>query len=283
MKWVVLGAKGMLGEEIVEYLRENDRNFLGYAHSDIEITNRKDLEGIINDKKPDIVVNAAAYTDVDGAEEQTEEALRVNGKALKILAQLTREASFQLVHISTDYVFGGKKQTPYTESDTPEPLNSYGISKLAGELFLKAYGRNWMLVRSSGLYGGNPEIHSNFVSAILNNLQRKTTTDVVEDQVTCPTWTRPLVEKIIQLVERNYEGLVHLTSSGSCSWFEFATILAEHLGDTDSIRPVTSEEFASRASRPKYSVLKTERIESKERVLPHWKKMLKQYLQEKNL
>jgi dTDP-4-dehydrorhamnose reductase len=251
MKWLVVGANGMLGKDLVAVL--NGQDFISLTKSDCDITN---IDQVIKKvQNVDVVVNCAAYTKVDDAEVNTDLAFDINAKGPKNLAIACSEINAKLVQISTDYVFSGNAEKPYEEDEATDPKSIYGESKLAGEEAVKTYlPNNYYLVRTAWLYGKNGQ---NFGKTMLNLAKTKESINVVSDQIGQPTWTKDLAEKIVELISTNSNpGTYHGTSQGQTSWFGYAQKIFQLAGlDTSRIIPVGSSEFQRAATRPAYSVL----------------------------
>ncbi|MDQ1275369.1 MAG: dTDP-4-dehydrorhamnose reductase, partial [Euryarchaeota archaeon] len=237
------------------------------AHRELDITNREQVLKSIQGIKPDVVINAAAYTDVDGCEDNRELALQVNGYGPGHIAEACNKTGATLVHFSTDYVFDGSRNE-YIESDTPNPINVYGQSKLLGEQKIAESASDYRIIRISWLFGTHGR---NFVETMLKLSPQVYRVKLVNDQFGKPTYTVDLANKITEILELE-PGIYHLTNDGVCSWYEFASAII------DNVVPCTSEEFPRKAKRPKYSVL----INTKTESLRHWKEALKAYMKERN-
>jgi len=268
MRVLVLGAGGMLGHDVVR-LAGDDAVALDRAACDV--TDRDAVGAAVERARPDSVLNCAAWTDVDGAEGEPEQALEVNGRGAANVAEAAAEAGARVVYVSTDYVFDGTKREPYLESDPTGPLSSYGRSKLAGEQATAAANSRHFVVRSSWLFG---EHGKNFVATMLASDRDELR--VVDDQVGCPTYTAHLAEGILRLVRGEDYGIHHMAGGGQCSWFEFARAIFERAGLEKRLEPCTSDEFPRPAPRPAWSVLRSERPGAIE--LPPWEAGLDAYL-----
>lgn len=247
----------MLGRDVVRAAGAD-----GLSRAELDVTDARAVRAAIG--PDDLVVNCAAWTDVDGAEEHLDEALRVNREGARNVA----EAAGAVVYVSSDYVFDGTKRTPYLESDPTGPLSAYGRSKLAGEHATAAANPHHFIVRSAWLFGaGGP----NFVETMLGLGPQ---VRVVDDQVGCPTFTGHLAEAIAGLIKGDEFGIHHMAASGSCSWFEFACEIFSRAGRQVELEPCTTEQFPRPAPRPAWSVLGSERGHR----LPHWREGLQAYL-----
>lgn len=279
---VVIGANGQLGTDLVKVFKDWD--LILFAHSDLDICDFVYTRKILAEAHPGIVINTAAFNRVDDCEDEPSKAFWVNTYAVRKLAQFCAELDCCLVHMSTDYVFGGEKRTPYTEDDAPNPLNVYGVSKLAGEYFVRNICPKHFIIRTSGLYGvaGSSGKGGNFVETMIRLAKEGKPIRVVNDQVLTPTYTKDLAEKIKELLQTEAYGLYHITNSGECSWYEFAGKIFELLGLKPDFRPTTSAEFGANAKRPAYSVLAHERLKrlGLDDLRP-WPEALEAYLQEK--
>ncbi len=283
MKVFLIGVDGQLGSDIDSYFSSRGvkvQGLIGLRQVDI-----CDLEGtrkLIGESGPDLVINTAAYHNVDLCEDRVEEAFRVNAAGVKNLASICRDMDIPLMHFSTDFVFAGDKKTPYTEDDCPGPRSIYAISKLAGEKVVQYMLDKYYLVRFSGLYGhagctGKGNI--NFVKTMLRLAGEKKKVRVVDDQVLTPTSTKDAAEKLFELVQAGKYGLYHMTNTGECSWYEFAREIFRLSGRDVDIKPITSTELGARAIRPAYSVLDNARL--RRAGIPdmrHWKEALRDFI-----
>ena len=220
---LVVGANGMLGQDLMALL--GDRA-VGVDIGEIDITSMESVMEVLNSTKPEVVINSAAFTDVDGCESNVERAMEVNGEAVGYLALACREIGALLVQISTDYVFDGGKGTPYIEDDAPHPLSVYGESKLVGEMNA-ALTPEHLIIRTQWLYGLNG---NNFVETMLRLAADRDELSVVDDQTGSPTWTVDLGKAIIALVDKGCRGVYHAANGGFCSWNEFAKAIFEAAG-----------------------------------------------------
>jgi dTDP-4-dehydrorhamnose reductase len=259
MRIVVTGASGQLGHDLVDNLRHDNEVFP--FDLDLDITDAGAVDEKIVEIKPDAVINAAAYTDVDGCELHPDLALKVNADGAENLSLACRKTGAIMVHVSTDFVFDGNKKQPYTEDDKPNPINMYGRSKLVGEEHVRSLLSSYYIVRTAWLFGMHG---ANFVKSIIRSADEKGELAVVTDQAGSPTYSRDLAEKIAELMKSGFFGLYHITNAGICSWFEFAeAILAKSGRGHVKIRPITSGELDRPAIRPAYSVLKNGQLEKR--------------------
>ena len=258
----------MLGREVVRAAAEHEA--VALTHAELDVTDRSAVESAVAEARPDVVINCAAFTDVDGAESHEEAATLLNGEAAGYLAT----AAPAIVHPSTDYVFDGTKRTPYVESDRTDPRSAYGRSKLTGEQAVSAANPRHFVVRTSWLFGVGGR---NFVDTMLG--LNRDEVRVVDDQVGCPTYAGHLANALVELAASGAYGVHHVAGSGECSWFEFASEIFR-LADLDvRVVPCTTAEFPRPAPRPAYSVLGSERPDPIR--LPDWREGLAAYLAER--
>ncbi|OPY77777.1 MAG: dTDP-4-dehydrorhamnose reductase [Syntrophorhabdus sp. PtaU1.Bin153] len=250
LRLLATGSHGLLGSNILSILER----YYTVTALDIEewdITDRDAGNRTIEEHNPDIVLNLAAYTNVDGCEDCLSLADRVNAEAAGIVADLCARRNIKLVHISTDYVFDGEKDSPYTEQDVPNPASVYGLSKLSGERKVLDRCPSAIVVRTQWLYGHGGV---NFISKVIQIAREKGVVEVVDDQRGSPTYTKDLAEPIRALIEKNAAGVYHVANSGSCTWFEFAREVFDRLKIEVELRPITSINLDRKAKRPRYSV-----------------------------
>ena len=278
MKILLTGAHGMLAREIIGSCDSAHQLELRDLEH-LDITCAQAVEQEVRALNPDLVINCAAFTDVDGCESRQEHAFAVNGQAPGNLARACRQTGARLCHISTDFVFDGSKGIPYLESDPVNPLSVYGASKAAGEAAIRAeLGENALIIRTSWMFGaGGP----NFVSTILRLAAQQDEIRVVYDQVGCPTYAVDCAQALWQLVDNQASGIVHVCNSGVCSWYEFARETVRLAGLMCRVTPVTSDEFPRPARRPSYSVMYTGKYSCLAGAqLQPWKQALTAFLDE---
>ncbi|MFL5866083.1 MAG: dTDP-4-dehydrorhamnose reductase [Thermoleophilaceae bacterium] len=274
MKILVCGAGGMLGRDLVKAASAAGHDVVAPARRELDVTDATATRDVIRGAAPDAVVNCAAWTDVDGAEEHPEEARRVNGDGAGNVAAAAAGAGAQVVYLSTDYVFDGAKGQPYVEDDRPAPLSAYGESKLAGEAATAGAGPRHFIARSSWLFGSHGR---NFAATMLRVGRERSEVSVVNDQIGCPTWTGHLAEAIVRLAASEDYGIHHLAGAGECSWCDFAREIFRRAHVECEVQPITTAEYPLPARRPAYSVLRSTRgIE-----LPTWQEGLERYLGER--
>ncbi|HEX3240778.1 MAG TPA: dTDP-4-dehydrorhamnose reductase [Solirubrobacterales bacterium] len=273
MKVLVTGAAGMLGRDLMLAAGNAGHDVVGFGRAELDVTDAETVSRRIDLERPDVVINSAAWTDVDGAEEAEADAFAVNGTGAGNVAAAAAEVGASVVYVSTDYVFDGAKSEPYTESDQPAPLSAYGRTKLAGEEATAAANKRHFVVRSAGLFGigGN-----NFVETMLRLASGQSEVLVVRDQVGSPTYTWHLAYGIVRLIEGLEFGIHHMAAAGQCSWYEFAREIFEQAKVDCKVLSVSTEEFGRPAARPPFSALTSQRQHAIR--LPSWQDGLAGYL-----
>jgi len=277
----VLGATGQFGTDLVEVLgRAGKFQVVPLSHADCDCIDEKNVAQVIGSFHPDIVVNCAAYVRVDDCEKDASEAFNINAVCALNVARACAAGNALCVYISTDYVFDGTKATPYEESDLPNPINVYGVSKLAGEYLTRQAALRWLIVRTASLFGktGARGKGGNFVETIIKKAKAHEKIKVINDITMSPTYSRDAANGLATLLRNRVTGLFHIANRGACTWYEFAKAILELAECGDVIDPVSSNEFLPNARRPKNSALVTERRGSE---LRPWKDGLKDYLMEK--
>lgn len=254
---LVVGSKGMLGTDLMD-AAGHDRECDGVDIDEVDIGDRADCLRLIRDVSPSVVINAAAYTNVDGCETNREDAFRVNAEGVENLAIGCRETGALLAHVSTDYVFDGTKGVPYTEEDAPSPRSVYGLSKVEGERRLQKHLDHYLIIRTAWLYGHHGK---NFIRTIIDMAESGKPLKVVDDQWGAPTYTKDLARAILALVDMDADGIFHVSNAGSCNWWQVARKAVEIKGYGDvEIAPITTAELNRPAERPLYSVFSCERF-----------------------
>ncbi|WP_407413290.1 dTDP-4-dehydrorhamnose reductase [Methanobrevibacter sp.] len=276
MKILITGSNGMLGHDLDKVLADKHELVLTTSKT-LDITDKQHIIDFICDVKPDIVINSAAYTDVDACEENQGLAYCVNGEGVRNLALACKEVDCALVHISTDYVFDGTAREPIGEDGEIGPISVYGKSKLKGEEAILEILDKYFIVRTAWLYGINGK---NFPKTMLELAKNHHEITVVYDEVGTPTYTPDLARAISDLIETDYYGIYHLTNSGSCSWCEFARYIFEVAEVDVEVIPVTASEFARPAPRPSYSVLDNKNwIQKGFKPLRDYKEAIREYIE----
>jgi dTDP-4-dehydrorhamnose reductase len=269
----VTGAAGMLGQDLTESLVAHDWSVVALSRAELDITDAAAVEDAIDELRPDVVFNCAAWTDVDGAEIAERDAMRVNDTAAGIVAATAASYNAAIVYVSSDYVFDGTKGSAYVESDLPAAISAYGRSKQAGETSTEMANPRHFIVRSSWLFGtGGP----NFVETMLRVGSEQAEVIVVSDQVASPTYTPHLAEALVRLAETGDYGIHHIAGGGSCSWFEYAQEIFDQAGLETRVMAGTTEMLGRPAPRPALSLLASERPDPI--VLPDWRRGLAEYL-----
>lgn len=286
-KLLLIGASGQLGSDIYRIFKDSYQ-VTPLAHGDLDITNLGKVKRTVKRVRPNIIINTAAYHNVDEVEDFPEKAFLVNAIAQKNLAQISKEINSVIVFISTDYVFGQDKSRlkPYTETDCVDPINTYGLSKVAGEIFTRITNPKHFIIRSSGLYGtkGHSGKGDNFVDLMLRLGGERGYVNVVADQIVSPTYTFNLAQNLSKLLNTEKFGTYHMTSEGQCSWWEFANEIFKLVNLKIKCRKVNSSFFNTKAARPNYSALENFNLNRINlNLMNHWRENLKYYLKEKGL
>ncbi len=278
---LIIGSNGQLGREMQKALIKRNLDFKAFDYPDIDITKKEDLYSLISAVNPTAVVNCAAYTNVDKAEQDYDAAYQINAVGPKSIAEICHEKGIEMVQVSTDYVFSGEpimengKPRPYIESDKCEPQTVYGKTKLEGEIFAQSAHDKVYLLRTAWLYGDG----NNFVRTMFRLAETKKSLTIVNDQIGSPTSTVDLANAICELLGTGAYGLYHATCEGQCSWYDFSKKIFEIKGIDIEVIPVTSEEYASLTKRPKWSVLENKNLtELNKNVFRNWEDSLKEYL-----
>ena len=282
MKLLLLGKNGQVGWELQRTLAPLGQ-VTALGRKELDLTDNQAIRRTVKTTIPDIIVNAAAYTSVDRAEEEPELAMAVNGTAPGILAEEAKKIKALLVHYSTDYIFDGKKKTPYTEEDEPNPINVYGKTKLAGEKAIQETGIAHLIIRTSWIYGLRGK---NFLKIILRLAAEKEELSIVDDQLGSPTWCRMIAEATSLLLAMHIRqpeaksSIYNLCSSDQTSWHGFARAILANTDDQNLkstiVKPIPSDQYKTRAARPSYSVLDSRKIiKTFNLTLPSWQDSLK--------
>ena len=275
MRVLLIGANGMLGKDIVQEWRDDE--LIPATSRDADIRSYEQVERLISATRPEWIVLAAAYTDVDGSERDSEAAFAVNGKGTENVAGVAQKYGAKVLYISTDYVFDGQGKRPYEPADPIAPINVYGQSKARGEQAIQANLRDWCIVRTSWLFGASG---SSFPEKILGAAEIRPELSVVSDQVGSPTYTRDLAVAIHGLVHADARGFVSVTNAGTCSWFEFAQEILRQAGKNNPVKPIDTVQAARAAKRPAYSVLSPDALHTFGITVRHWRDALPPYLAE---
>ena len=285
MRIAIVGADGQLGSDLVKVLRSS-HDLIPLTQADIEVTSPDSVQAMLRIHQPELVMNMAAFHKVDVCEDEVEPTFAVNAYGVRTLALACRAHNAVLLHMSTDYVFGSDKtrSTPYVETDAPAPINAYGISKLAGELFVQYLMDRYYILRVCGLYGvaGSAGKGGNFVELMLRLAREGKPIKVVDDQRLTPTYTVDVAHQIAALIETGRYGLYHATSQGDCTWYEFAAEIFRQSGLTPDLGRARTGDFGEKATRPAYSVLENKALQSigLDQMRP-WHEALEAYLKER--
>ncbi|MEC4891407.1 MAG: dTDP-4-dehydrorhamnose reductase [Oscillatoria sp. PMC 1051.18] len=285
---LIIGKTGQLGQELEQIINSPEQKIVTVGRTEIDLTEKDKLRQLIEQIQPKIIINAAAYTAVDKAEAEANLAYKINAESPKIMAQLAQKLSAFLIHVSTDYVFDGRKNFPYQETDSTNPINVYGESKLAGEKAIKAACKNYLILRTAWVYGNKGK--GNFVKTMLKLGAERDEIRVVADQIGSPTWTRDLASAIANFIPHlnpEISGVYHYTNSGVASWYDLAVAIFEEAKilnfpiKVQRVIPITTSEYPTPAKRPAYSVLNCAKIKQ---VLgtypPHWRQSLREMLKQ---
>ena len=277
--WIlVVGHKGMLGLDLTDALRRAfpEAEVRGRDLPDVDITDAGSVAGAFDATRPDVVINCAAYTDVDGCETNTALAMAVNGDGPGVLAAACRDRGARLVHISTDFIFDGLKGAPYAEDDPPNPLSAYARGKLAGEEAVRREGGDWVIARTAWLYGRHGK---NFVDLMVRLAGEREELSVVTDQVGSPTWTRDLAGALVSLIAAGATGVYHTVNAGACSRYEQVEEIVRALGLPTRLKAVDSSAFPRAAKVPAASPLDTAKLtRDTGHVMRPWREALAEYL-----
>jgi dTDP-4-dehydrorhamnose reductase len=276
MKIMILGASGLLGKAL---LREwSGDGVVGLSSRDVDIRDAAKVRDVVERVRPEWIVLAAAYTDVDGCESNPDVAFAVNRDGAANVAEAAKLTGANLLFLSSDYVFDGKKTLPYETGDARNPQSVYGRSKAEAEVRLQEILPECCIVRTSWLFGMGGKC---FPDTILKLTANRPALDVVSDQRGCPTYTVDLVKAIVELCRKGASGIVHVNNAGNCSWFEFAREIVKSAGLATEVRPVSTQQMARPAPRPAYSVLSAASLEPWGIVMPVWQDALRRYLLER--
>ena len=284
MKVLLIGANGQLGSDLFKVFQAAGDTVVPVTHAQVDVCSEERVAEIMAEAKPDVVVSTAAYHRVEECETKPALAFQVNGTGAMNLAIACQRSGAVLANFSTDYVFDGKKNAAYEETDLPSPLSVYGASKVLGEHLIAAYTDRYFVIRTCGLYGvaGSSGKGGNFVETMLKKGMAGDAIRVVDDQVLTPTYTSDLAEATRKLILTGHYGLYHVSSEGQCSWYEFTRYIFERAGLDAKLSPVNSSEFASSVKRPANSVLSKAKLRGLGLSIPSWKDALPRYLQERS-
>jgi dTDP-4-dehydrorhamnose reductase len=276
MKILIIGANGQLGQDFVGLFEERGIKYMALSHEDLDITDFKRVKEAIEAVKPGVIINCAAYNQVDKAEKEWMRAYLVNGVGARNLALASEKFNSAIVHYSTDYVFDGKKSEPYTILDTPNPVNKYGESKLLGERYIKDLCKLYFLIRVSWLFGGGG---TNFPRKVIKWASQSNSLKIVTDEVSSPSYTKDVAKATLDLIKEEAFGTYHITNDGHCSRYGWAKYILDRIKWQGEVVPVDRSSFSTLAKRPQFSALNN--FPFKETVgygLPHWKDATDRFL-----
>lgn len=277
MKILITGGEGLVGRNAGEILSDGFEVF-SFGKKQLDITDRENVMRIFNEIKPDVVLHSGAFTDVDLCEENPEKAYLVNSFGTQNVSIASQNIKSYLIYLSTDFIFDGKKNTPYSESDIPNPLSIYGKSKLLGEYFVSHLSDRFLIIRTSRIFGKGGK---NFASKIPFVMREKEKIFLTQDIINSPTYVVDLVKAIKFLIKKGVYGILNFSNKGFCSWLDYGKKIKEFLGLETEIIPVNFKDFKEKkAPRPKFSALNTELIESLGFKIPDWEYSLKIFLEE---
>ncbi|MEM2953722.1 MAG: dTDP-4-dehydrorhamnose reductase [Candidatus Bathyarchaeia archaeon] len=281
MKIAVIGSTGQLGTDLIKTL-QNEHEVTGLTHEDIEVADYNSCL-ILKKHQPDIIINTAAFHKTDQCEEEPLKTFQVNTLGAKNVASISKEIDATTVYISTDYVFNGLKSVPYTENDTPNPINTYGISKLAGELYTKQNQKHY-IIRLASLFGvaGSSGKGGNFVETMIAKAKKNEVISVVDDMWMSPTYARDAALTIKKILEMKLPyGIYHATNRGYCTWYQFAKEIFKLTELNANLKPIKTSELQLKTQRPKFSALKSIKLQEYGIKVRNWKQALHDYLTEK--
>lgn len=275
MRVLIFGAKGQLGKDLIKCFQP-EYQVIGYDLPELDITNATEVYRLLEGEAPDLVINSAAYTNVDRAEEEIDKAFLVNEVGARFVADLAKQWNVPVVYYSTDYVFDGTQRKPYTEDDIPNPLSVYGRSKLAGEQATKEVNPKHFILRTAWLYGpgGN-----NFIEKMVNRARTAEKLEISDDEIGSPTYTWDLAQMTLDIAKTHQYGLYHATNSGECSRYQWMKECFELLDISTPVLPCSRSKFVLLAQRPAYSAMDNRKITSVlGRKIPSWREAVKEYI-----
>lgn len=276
MKVLVTGYSGQLGYDIFNEGKNRGLRMFGTSSKDLDITDKDSVYAYIDSLKPDVIIHCAAYTAVDKAEDDKERCYEVNVRGTKNLAEAAKQVEAKFVYISTDYVFNGQGNEPYTETNQPNPIGYYGLTKLEGENIVQEMLKEWFIIRISWVFGING---NNFIKTMLSLSKTRDELNVVGDQFGSPTYTLDLSRLILNIIETDRYGIYHASNEGFCSWAEFAEEIFKLSSKQIKVNPILTEAYPTRARRPKNSKMSKQKlIDNGFEKLPTWQDAIARYL-----
>lgn len=280
MKVLVTGYTGQLGYDLVKAGKKRALDIVGISTKDVDLTDEQSVLHYVRHMKPDVIIHSAAYTAVDQAEDDKERCYDVNVNGTKYLALAAKEVNAKFVYVSTDYVFDGKGEQPFTETDQPNPIGQYGRTKYEGEQVVQALLDKWYIVRISWVFGMNGK---NFIKTMLSLSETRDELNVVGDQYGSPTYTVDLSRFLLDLVQTDQYGIYHASNEGFCSWAEFAQEIFKQSGKNVKVNGITTDQYPTKAVRPKNSRMSKDKLlKNGFAPLPSWQDALSRYLLELN-
>lgn len=278
MRVLVTGVKGQLGYDVVKELEKRGHQPIGVDREEMDLMDKKAIRDVIMKLCPEAIIHCAAYTAVDKAEEEVEVCYQVNAEATKVIAECAKELDITLVYISTDYVFDGTKEGEYVETDSPNPINVYGASKLLGEQYVQQLLEKYYIVRISWVFGENG---NNFIKTMRRLGSERDELNIIDDQIGSPTYTADLAPLLVDMMETNKYGIYHVTNEGTCSWYEFANEIFKKSRIEVKTSPITTNQYPTVAKRPMNSRMSKEKLIKKDfNMLPSWNSALERYINE---
>jgi dTDP-4-dehydrorhamnose reductase len=278
MRILVTGFNGQLGYDVVREGKRHGLEMVGTTSKELDITNEQFVLEYVEKLKPDAIIHCAAYTAVDKAEDNQESCWNVNVNGTRFLAIAAKKIEAKFIYMSTDYVFEGNGQTPFKETDNPEPIGYYGLTKFEGEKIVKQFLDKWFIVRISWVFGINGK---NFINTMLRLAETRTQLNVVSDQYGSPTYTVDLSKLLIQMVQTDKYGIYHASNEGFCNWAEFAREIFKQAGRSVKVQGISTEEYPTRAERPKNSRMSKQKlVDAHFDTLPDWSDAVERYLKE---
>jgi dTDP-4-dehydrorhamnose reductase len=275
-KFLITGSSGQLANAFIDYFKINSISFLAPDEKDLDITFFEKIESVIDKEKPDVLINCAAYNQVDKAEEEAQTVYKINSSAVDSLSKICRKKDIFLIHYSSDYVFNGQKYDLYNEKDIPRPLNVYGKSKLEGEKYIINNSSNFLLFRLSWVFGKGEQ---NFLYKLYKWAKSKRALKISTDEVSAPTYTEDIVETTMKSLKKDVVGLYHLSNSGYCSRCELARYFLKKLNLNNIIIPVCQEEFETKAKRPLFSAMSNKKLSSDLAInIPSWEDAVERFI-----
>ena len=276
MKVLVTGVKGQLGYDVVKDLEKRGHQPIGVDRDEMDLMDNEAIRTFIMNLKPEAIIHCAAYTAVDKAEEEVETCYQINAEAVKVISECAKELDVKLIYISTDYVFDGTKEGEYVETDTPNPINVYGASKLKGEQYVQTLLEKYYIVRISWVFGVNG---NNFIKTMRRLGSERDELNIINDQVGSPTYTADLAPLLVDMMETDKYGIYHATNEETCSWYEFANEIFKQSGIEVKTNPITTDQYPTAAKRPMNSRMSKAKLKANGfNLLPTWQEALAHYL-----